>query len=86
MPRSASTVMSKAQTMKTGVKKTIKFASGVCAALGVMTLGAVVASGVAVKVVAESLRASIDGMKETVAELKREESTAEEVVEELPEN
>lgn len=72
--------------MNTTLKKTIKLASACCAALGVMTLGAVVASGVAVKVVAESLRASIDGMKETITELKSAENTTEEIVEEVSEN
>ncbi len=72
--------------MNTTLKKAIKLTSGVCAALGVMTLGAVVASGVAVKVVAESLRASIDGMKETISELKSAENTTEEITEEVSEN
>ena len=73
--------------MKTTVKKTIKFASGVCAALGVVTLGAVLASGVAVKVVAEGIRAGVDGMKKTIAELQAENETATVVtVEESSEN
>ena len=58
--------------MKANVKKTIKFTTGVCAALGIVTIGAVVASGTAVKVVAEGLKAGVKTMKKTIAELQAE--------------
>lgn len=60
--------------MKTSVKKTIKFATGVCAALGIVTLGAVVASGTAVKAVAEGLKAGVTTMKKTMADLQTEKT------------
>ena len=56
--------------MKSAIAKTIKFSAGVCAALGIVTLGAVVASGTAVKVVAEGLKAGAAAMKKTMAELQ----------------
>lgn len=58
--------------MKTMVKKTLKFTGGVCAALGIVAVGAVVASSSAVKVVAEGLKAAGKAMKQTVEELKEE--------------
>jgi len=59
--------------MKSAIAKTIKFSAGVCAALGIVTLGAVVASGTAVKVVAEGLKAGAAAMKKTMAELRAEQ-------------
>lgn len=70
--------------MKATIKKTIKFTTGVCAALGIVTIGAVVASGTAVKVVAEGLKAGTAAMKKTMAELQAEQAdneTAESVKE-----
>lgn len=70
--------------MKSAIAKTIKFSAGVCAALGIVTLGAVVASGTAVKVVAEGLKAGAAAMKKTMNELRAEQSdneTAESVTE-----
>lgn len=58
--------------MNASVKKTVKFAAGVCAAFGVVTLGAVVASGTAVKVIVEGLKAAKDTMKQTMEELRAE--------------
>ena len=63
--------------MKTSVKKTIKFATGVCAALGIVTLGAVVASGTAVKAVAEGFKAGAATMKKTMADLQAEKTETE---------
>lgn len=60
--------------MKASVKKTIKFATGACAALGIVTIGAVVASGTAVKVVAEGLKAGTEAMKKTMADLQAEKT------------
>lgn len=59
--------------MNVNVKKTLKFAVGVCAALGAVALGAAVASGSAAKVVAESLNAAKNTMKKTISEIKTEE-------------
>ena len=59
--------------MKSAIAKTIKFSAGVCAALGIVTLGAVVASSTAVKVVAEGLKAGAAAMKKTMAELRAEQ-------------
>lgn len=59
--------------MNVNAKKTLKFAVGVCAALGAVALGAVVASGSAFKVVAESLNAAKNTMKKTMAEMKSED-------------
>lgn len=56
--------------MKSAIKKTIRLTTGVCAALGIVTIGAVVASGTAVKVVAEGLKAGTAAMKKTMAELQ----------------
>lgn len=65
--------------MKKSVIKTVKFAAGACAALGLVTLGAVVASGTAVKIVAEGLKAGAETMKKTINELRTEpEAQAEE--------
>lgn len=69
--------------MKASVKKTIKFAAGVCAALGVVTIGAVVASGAAVKVVTEGLKAAKDTMKQTIVEIRAEEKE-QTISEEIP--
>ena len=60
--------------MKSSIKKTIKFTTGACAALGIVALGAVVASGTAVKVVAEGLKAGTAAMKKTMAELQAEQA------------
>ena len=62
--------------MKVNVKKTVRFAAGVCAALGVVTLGAVVASGTAVRIVAEGFKAGAGAMKKTMAELQAEQKEA----------
>ena len=59
--------------MKSSIKKTIKFTTGACAALGIVALGAVVASGTAVKVVAEGLKAGAMAMKNTMVELQAEQ-------------
>lgn len=70
--------------MKSAIAKTIKFSAGVCVALGIVTLGAVVASGTAVKVVAEGLKAGAAAMKKTMNELRAEQvnnETAENVME-----
>lgn len=68
--------------MKASVEKTIKFAIGTCAALGVVAIGAVVASGAAVKVVAESLKGAKAEMEKTIKEL-REEKNDEVIVSEI---
>ena len=59
--------------MKSRIKKTIKLTTGVCAALGIVTIGAVVASGTAAKVVAEGFKAGTAAMKKTMTELRAEQ-------------
>lgn len=49
--------------MKTSVKKAIKFAAGVCAALVIVTIGAVVAGGTAVKAGITEAQDRIDDAK-----------------------
>lgn len=58
--------------MNLDLKKTVKFAAGVCAALSVVAIASVAASSAAVKVVAAGLRAAKDTMKEQLDELKSE--------------
>lgn len=58
--------------MKKAVKNTMKFALGVCAALSVVTFGAVIASGTAVKVVTEGFKAGAEAMKKTIDDLRAE--------------
>ena len=58
--------------MNKTMKKAAKFALGTCTALSVVTLGAVFASSAAVKVVAESMKAGLDTMQKTMAELRAE--------------
>ena len=74
--------------MKSTIMKTIKFTAGVCAALGVVTIGAVVASGTAVKVVAEGLKAGAEAMKKAMEELRTEQcnETKVEVVDTTPDD
>ena len=62
--------------MKTTVKQTLKLATGICVAIGAVTFGAVAASSTAVKVVAESLKAGANAMKQTMAELQAEAKAA----------
>lgn len=61
--------------MNNTLKKTIKFACGTCAALGVVTLAAVVASSSALKITAEGLKAGGRAMKQTMRELRTEEAS-----------
>ena len=58
--------------MKINMKRTVKFATGVCAALSVVAIGSVVASSAAVKVLAAGFKAAKDTMKEQMEELKAE--------------
>lgn len=67
---------------KDNVKKIMKLTAGVCAALGIVAVGAVVASGAAVKVVADGLKAAKDTMRDTIWELKKDNHTEVEAVEE----
>lgn len=62
--------------MNKTMKKAAKLALGTCTALTVVTLGAVFASSAAVKVVAESMKAGLDTMNKTMAELRAESHSA----------
>lgn len=57
------------------LKKTVKFAAGTCAALSLVAISSVVASGTAVKVVAAGLKAGKDAMKEQWDALRTESDT-----------
>ena len=62
--------------MKITAKKAMQFAAGTCAALSLVAIGSVIASGTAVKVMAEGLKAGAAAMKDTVAQLRAEEATS----------
>ena len=56
--------------MKLDWKKIVKFSAGTCAALSLIAISSVVASGAAVKVVAAGLKAGKDAMKEQWEQLQ----------------